>query len=81
MPSRWMKKCNLKIRTEALLCFAQEQAIITNCTKFQTDKGVDSPSCRMCGETDKTISDIINDSKLAQREYKDRLDNVAKMAN
>ena len=35
----------------------------------------------MCGETDKTIGDIINDSRLAQREYKDRLDNVAKMAN
>ena len=76
-----MKKCNLKIPTEALTCFAQEQAIITNCAKFQTDKGVDSRSCRMCGETDKTISDIINDSRLAQREYKDRLDNVAKMAN
>ena len=51
----WMRKCNLKIPIEALICFAQEQAIITSCVKFQTDKSVDSPSCRMCGETDKTI--------------------------
>ena len=38
-------------------------------TQKYTDKSVDSPSCRMCGETGKTISHIVSEcSKLAQRE-------------
>ena len=57
------------------VCSAQEQVIRTNCVKYYIDKSVDSPFCRMCGETGKTISHIVSEcSKLAQREYKRRHD-------
>ena len=67
-----MRQCDLKITSETLICSVQEQAIRTNYVKYQIDKSVDSPSCRMCGETGKTISHIVSEcSKLAQREYKE----------
>ena len=78
----WMKKCHLKIPTEALISAAQEQAIRTYYVKYHIDKSVDSPSYRMCGETGKTISHIVSEcSKLAQREYKRWQDNVARMVH
>ena len=50
--------------------------------KYHIDKSVDSTSCRMCGETGKTFSHIVSEwSKLAQREYKRRYDNVARMVH
>ena len=58
---------------------AQEQAIRTNNTKFYIDKTIDSPLCRMCGERSETVSHIVSQcSKLAQKEYKRRHDNVEK---
>ena len=77
----WLRKCDLKILSEALICFAQEQIIITNYVKYNIDKSVDSPFCRICGETGETISHIVSESsKLAQREYKRRHD-VARMVH
>ena len=65
----WLRKCNLKIPKEALICSVQQQAIRTIYVKYHIDKSVDSPSCRMCGETGETISHIVSEfSKLAQRE-------------
>ena len=59
---------------------AQEQAIRTNYVKHHIDKSRDSPSCRMCGEKGETVSHIICEcSKLAQKEYKRRHDNVARI--
>ena len=81
-PSVWLRKCDLKIRSEALICSAQEQAIRTNYVKYHIDECVDSPSCRMCGETGETVSHIVSEcSKLAQRKYKRRHDNVARMVH
>jgi len=38
--------------------------------------------CRLCGERDETISHIISEcKKLAQKEYKRRHDNVAKLVH
>ena len=69
-----MKGC-----AEALICNAQEKAIRTNNTKFYIDKTTDSPLCRMCGERSETVSHIVSEcSKLPQKEYKRRHDNVAK---
>ena len=69
-----MKGC-----TEALISSAQEQAIRTNNNKFYIDKTKDSPLCRMCGERNETVSHTISEcSKLAQKEYKRRHDNVGK---
>ena len=77
-----MRKCDLKIPSEALICSAQEQAIRTNYVKYHIDKNVDSPSCRMCGETGETISHIVRKcSKLTQEEYKRRHGNVARMVH
>ena len=58
---------------------AQEQALRTNYTKFYIDRRSESPICRMCGEKAETISHLVSEcSKLAQREYKRRHDNVAR---
>ena len=78
----WLRKCDLKIPSEALICSVQEQAIRTNYVKYHIDKNVDSPSCRMCGETGETISHIVRKcSKLTQEEYKRRHGNVARMVH
>ena len=70
-PWVWLRKCDLKKRSEALICSAQEQAIRTNYVKYHIDECVHSPSCRMWGETSETVSHIVSEcSKLAQREYK-----------
>ena len=75
----WVAKGDMKGCTEALICSAQEQALRTNYTKFYIDKSSESPICRMCGEKAETISHLVNEcSKLAQREYKRRHDNVAR---
>ena len=76
---QWLAKGALKGCTEALICSAQEQALRTNYTKFHIDKTAQSPLCRMCGEKGETISHLVSEcSKLAQREYKRRHDNVAR---
>ena len=64
----WLRKYDLKIPIEALICSAQEQAIRTNYVKYHIDKSVDSPSCRRWGETVETSSHIVSEcSKLGQR--------------
>ena len=76
---RWLQKSDLKGCTEALICSAQEQALRTNYTKCRIDKTIDSPLCRMCGIKNETVYHIVSEcSKLAQREYKRRHDNVAR---
>ena len=78
----WMRKCDLKITTEALICSAQEQAIRTNYVKNKIDRTSDVKTCRLCKERDETISHIVSECKmLAQKEYKRRHDNVAKMVH
>ena len=74
----WLRSGDLKGYTEALVCSAQEQSLRTNYTKHYIDKVSDTPLCRMCGEKGETISHLVSEcSKLAQREYKQRHDNVA----
>ena len=76
----WLRKCDLKIPSEILICFAQKQAMRTNYVKCHIDKSVDSLSCSMCSETCETISYIVSQlSKLDPREYKRMHDNVARM--
>ena len=77
---KWLQKSDIKPETEALLCAAQEQALRTNYIKNRIDHSIDNDKCRMCGEKGETVWHIISEcSKLAQREYKRRHDNVAKM--
>ena len=78
----WLRKSDLKVQTEALICAAQEQAIRTNYVKFNIDKTVESPSCRLCGQKSETVSHVISEcAKLAQREYKRRHDKVGKIVH
>ena len=73
----WTRKSDLKIETEALIFAAQEQALRTNYVKFNIDKSVDSPLCRMCNQKGETINHILSECKmLAQKEYKRRHDNI-----
>ena len=50
----------------------------TNYVKYHIDKTVESPLCRLCGEKGESVNHIVCEcKKLAQREYKQRHDNVA----
>jgi len=72
----------LKIQTETLICAGQEQALRTNYVKYHIDHTVESPLCRLYGEKGESVSHIVCEcKKLAQREYKERHDNVAKVVH
>ena len=78
MTWRYLNKSDLKGCTEALICSAQEQALRTSYTKYHIDKTADSPLCRMCVEKGESVGHLISEcSKLTQKEYKRRHDNVA----
>ena len=76
----WLRKSDLKAETEALIFAAQEQSLRTNYVKFHIDKTTNTPMCRMCGKKGESISHIVSEcSKLAQKEYKRRHDNIARI--
>ena len=78
----WTRKSDLKVETEALIFAAQEQALRTNYVKFNIDKSIDSPLCRMCNQKGETINHILSECKmLAQKEYKRRHDNIARLVH
>ena len=78
----WLRKADLKVETEAILCAVQEQAIQTNLVKHKIDKTAQSPPCRMCDKKNETISHIVSKcEKLAQKQYKRRHDNVSKIVH
>ena len=56
----WMKKSDLKIRTEALIWAAQEQALCTKYVKFNIDHTANFPLCRSCGATEETLTQIVD---------------------
>ena len=50
--------------------------------KHKIDKTAQSPLCRMCDKKSETISHIVSEcEKLAQKEYKRRHDNVARIVH
>ena len=62
-----------------MLWAAQELAIRTNCVKHKVYKIAQSPLCRMCDKKSETISHICE--KLAQKKYKRRHKNVARIVH
>ena len=75
----WLKQGSLKRETEALIIAAQDQALRTNYIKATIDKSQIDAKCRMCRDKNETVSHIVSGcSKLAQKEYKKRHDNVAR---
>ena len=76
----WLRKGNLKRKTESLLIGAQDNAIRSNNIKARIDKTQQNSKCRLCVYRDETINHIISEcSKLAQKEYKARHDWVSKV--
>ena len=72
----------MKVKNEALIFAAQEQALRTNYVKFNIDKSVDSPLCRMCNQKREIIHHILSECKmLAEKEYKSRHDNIARLVH
>ena len=57
----WTRNGDLKVETEALIFAAQEQALRTNYIRFNIDKSVESPLCRLCGQKGETINHIITE--------------------
>ena len=56
----WLLQSDLKLRTEATICAAQEQALRANYTKNKIDKTSESLFYRMCGERGETVQHIYN---------------------
>ena len=67
---QWLSKNDLKIRTEALLFAAQEQAIRINYVKHHMDKTSESPQCRSCGKKYESVQHLVSEyEKYTQKEY------------
>ena len=78
----WLRKSDLKVETEAILCAAQEQAIRMNYVKHKIVKTAQSPLCRMCDKKSETIPYIVSEcGQMAQKEYKRRHNNVARIVH
>ena len=53
---------------------------VQNYVKFNIDKNCEPPLCRMCGKKGESVSHIASEcSMLAQKEYKRRHDNIARI--
>ena len=76
----WLRKGNFKRETESLQIAAKNNAIRTKQIKVRIDKTQQNSKCRLCGNWDETINQIISEyNKLAQKEYKSRYDWVDKV--
>ena len=78
----WLQNGDLKRETESLILAAQNQSIKTNLVKAKIDKSQGNSLCRVCRKVDQSIDHIVSGcSKLAQKEYKRRHDNVGKIVH
>ena len=78
----WMRKRDLKVETEALISAAQGQVLRTNVVKCNIDTTGSSPLCILSGEKNETDTHLIYGCKeLAQKEYKRRHDNIARIVD
>ena len=76
----WLRKWNLKRKTEYLLIAAQNNTIKWNHIKAKIDNTQHNSICRLCGDRDETITHILREySELAQKECKTRHDWVGKV--
>ena len=71
---KWFEEGN-----RGMIMAAQEQTLRTRNIRKVIDKGKISGMCRMCGEREETVADIVSEcKKLTQNEYKNwRHDEVA----
>ena len=72
----------MKRETENLIVAAQNQSIRTNLFKAKIDKSQGDSLCRVCRKVDESIDHIVSGcSKLVQKEYKRRHDNLGKIVH
>ena len=73
---------DLKKETESLTVSAQNQSIRTNLVKAKIHKTQKYTLCRLCKKADESIDHVVSScSKLAQKEYKRRHDNLGKIVH
>ena len=73
----WPQNGDLKKETESLIVAAQNQSMRTNLGKAKFDKSLGDSLCRVSRNVDESIDHIVSScSKLAQKEYKRRHDNL-----
>ena len=78
----WLQNGNFKRETESLIVAAQNQSIRTNLVKAKIDKSQRDSLCRVCRKVDESIDHIVSGcSKLAQKEYMRRHDNLGKIVH
>ena len=67
------------MESESLIVAAQNLSIRANLVKAKIDKSHEDSSCRVCGKVHENIDHIVSGcSKVAQKEYKRRHDNLGK---
>ena len=73
---------DLKRETDTLIVVAQNQSITTNLVKEKIDKSQGDSLCRVCRKVDESKDHIVSGcSKVAQKEYKRRHDNLGKIVH
>ena len=78
----WLQNRDLKRETENLIVAAKNQSIKTNLVKPRIDKSHGDSLCRVCRKVDESIDHILSGcSKLVQKEYKRRHNNLGKIVH
>ena len=78
----WIQNRDLKSEIARLIVAAQNQSIRTNLVKAKIDKSQRDSLCRVCRKVDESIDHIVSGcSKLAQKEYKRRHNNLGKIVH
>ena len=78
----WLQNGDLKRETESLRVVAQNQSIRTNIVKAKIDKSQGDSLRRVCRKVDESIDHIVSGcSKLVQKDYKRRHDNLGKIGH
>ena len=73
----WLQGGELKKEAESLIVAVQYQCIRTKLIKTKTDKSQNNPMYRLRKSASESIDPIVSGcSKLAQKEYKGRYDNM-----
>ena len=78
----WLQNGDLKRETESLIVAAQNQSIRTNIVQANFDKSQEGSPRIVYRKVDESIDRIVSGcSKLAQKEYKRRHDNLGKIVH
>ena len=72
----------MKREAKSVIVAAQNQSTRTNLVKAKIDKSQGDSLCRVCRKVDESIDHIVSGfSKLAQKEYKIKHDNLGKIVH